>query len=99
MKKKYMIKQYLTALAFIIAGILILIPPMITNGGAEIALCGLCAFGCIAVSITHIVMAHNNKEYHNWLREKLKKETINNLLRESNASMEQELTQIRDKKK
>jgi len=93
MRRKYIIKQWLIAIAFFIGGILILIPPMITQGGAEIALCGLCGFSLFVAGISHITFAYNLRMYNEYLSEKTRTETLNKLLRESNSKMENDLKQ------
>ena len=99
MRRKHIIKSWITGTLVILLGIALFIPVISIESDAGAVILSLLSFGFILLGVISIVNAYNLKLYNELLSDRLKKETINNLLRESNSSMEQELTQIRDKKK
>lgn len=91
MKKKYIIKHLAIALAFLIGSVLMIIPPLITNGGAEIALCGLCSIMSLIMSISFITFAFNLDMYNDYLIEKKRENKRKEELKQSIKRKELEL--------
>lgn len=99
MRRKHIIQCWIIGIVIILFGIAIFLPVLSIEKEAGKVILSLLSLLFIFLGIMGIVNGYNLRLYNELLADKIKKETINNLLRESNSSMEQELTQIRDKKK
>lgn len=91
MRNKYIFKNLSIALAFLIGSVLMIIPPFITKGGAEIALCGLCSVGLLVMSIYFITHAFNLDMYNKYLTEKKRENKRKEELKQSIKRKELEL--------